>query len=160
MSAGATRSPAALRKRRRLYAVSAGLVMLAVATALVLAALGDSVVFFYSPSDVKVKQVKAEQRIRLGGLVAEGSVKKASDGLTTRFVVTDLNETVPVAFKGVLPDLFREGQGVVAEGAFRPDGLFVATEVLAKHDENYMPPEVAEALKRSGQWKPAAPKKP
>lgn len=141
------------RKRRRLYAVIAGLLMLGVAAALVLTALEDSLVFFYSPSDLQTKQVAAGQRIRLGGLVAEGSVEKLPDGLTTDFVITDLERTVKVRYRGVLPDLFREGQGVVAEGRLDTAGKFVADEVLAKHDENYMPPEVADALKRSGRWK-------
>jgi cytochrome c-type biogenesis protein CcmE len=142
------------RKRRRLYAVLAGLVMLGVAAALVLTALRDNLVFFYSPSDLAEKQVTETQRIRIGGLVAEKSVVKLDGGRTTQFTVTDMQATVPVRYTGVLPDLFREGQGVVAEGTLS-DGVFVASEVLAKHDENYMPPEVADALKKSGYWKHA-----
>ena len=145
----------ATRKRRRLYAVLAGLVMLGVAAALVLTALSDNIVFFYSPSDLAEKEVAENQRIRIGGLVAEGSVTKHDNGQTTRFTVTDLQATLPVRYTGVLPDLFREGQGVVAEGVIGPDGEFRASEVLAKHDENYMPPEVADALKRAGKWKHA-----
>jgi len=152
-----TRHPRA-RKRRRLYAVLAGLTMLGVAAALVLFALEDSLVFFYSPSDLQAKQVEPGQRIRLGGLVAEGSVKTLSDGVTTSFVVTDMQQSVTIRFRGILPDLFREGQGVVAEGRLDAEGKFDATEVLAKHDEQYMPPEVADALKRSGQWKDPAKK--
>lgn len=152
-----TRHPRA-RKRRRLYAVLAGLTMLGVAAALVLFALEDSLVFFYSPSDLQTKQVEPGQRIRLGGLVAEGSVKTLPDGVTTSFVVTDMQQSVTIRFRGVLPDLFREGQGVVAEGKLDAEGQFDATEVLAKHDEQYMPPEVADALKRSGQWKDPAKK--
>ena len=153
-------TPARRRKRQRLYIVLGGLAMLGLAAALVLNALEDSVVFFHSPTKVKEKNIPANQRFRLGGLVEEGSVAKADGGLTTRFVVTDLSETVPVAYTGVLPDLFREGQGVVAEGQLDENGVFIATEVLAKHDEQYMPPEVADALKESGQWKPAEKAKP
>jgi len=153
-------TPARRRKRQRFYIVIGGLAMLGLATALVLTALDDSVVFFYSPTKVKEKNIPANQRFRLGGLVEEGSVTKADGGVATRFVVTDLQETVPVSFTGVLPDLFREGQGVVAEGKLDGNGVFIATEVLAKHDEKYMPPEVADALKESGQWKPTEKAKP
>jgi len=147
------RSPAAMRKRRRLYIVVSGLTMLGVAAALVLTALEDNIVFFHTPSDIQAKAIGLGQHFRMGGLVKEGSVSKAEDGLITKFEVTDLNHAVTVSYRGILPDLFREGQGVVAEGALRPDGVFVAREVLAKHDENYMPPEVAAALKKSGKWK-------
>ncbi|MGH6620312.1 MAG: cytochrome c maturation protein CcmE [Alphaproteobacteria bacterium] len=143
------------RKRRRLYAVLAGLMMLGIAAALVLTALRDSVVFFYSPSDLAGKQLAAGQRIRIGGLVAAGSVAKSPDGVATRFTVTDMKAEIPVSYSGILPDLFREGQGVVVEGRLEPGGAFQASEVLAKHDENYMPPEVADALKRAGRWKHA-----
>ncbi len=147
------RSPAVARKRRRLLAVLAGMTMLAVAAALVLSAFEDSLVFFYSPTDVVEKGVDPGRRLRIGGLVKEGSVRKTENGLTTIFEVTDLQTSVKVRYTGLLPDLFREGQGVVAEGRFERDGEFVATEVLAKHDENYMPREVADALKKSGQWR-------
>lgn len=153
-------TPARRRKRQRLYIVLGGLALLGLAVALVLSALDDSIVFFYSPTKVKEKHIAANQRFRLGGLVETGSVKKLDGGVTTRFVVTDLKETVPVSFKGVLPDLFREGQGVVAEGTLNGNGVFIATEVLAKHDEKYMPPEVADALKKSGEWKRAEKAKP
>jgi len=143
------------RKRRRLYAVLGGLVMLGIAAALVLFALRDNLVYFYSPTDLAEQTLAADQRIRIGGLVEEGSVSKSNDGHTTQFTVTDMKSTVLVRYTGVLPDLFREGQGVVAEGKLLPDGKFEASEVLAKHDENYMPPEVAESLKRSGYWKHA-----
>lgn len=143
------------RKRRRLYAVLAGMVMLGVAAALVLTALRDNLVFFYSPSDLAEKALAANQRIRIGGLVEANSVVKTDDGRTTEFIVTDMRATVPIRYTGVLPDLFREGQGVVAEGRLLPNGVFEAREVLAKHDENYMPPEVAESLKKSGYWKHA-----
>jgi cytochrome c-type biogenesis protein CcmE len=140
------------RKKRRLYAVLAGMSALGVATALVLFAFSDDLVFFYSPTDLRTKQVPIDRRLRIGGLVEENSVTREDGGKTIRFRVTDGAHTVGVTYTGVLPDLFREGQGVVAEGALRPDGMFKAAEVLAKHDENYMPPEVAEALKKSGHW--------
>jgi len=143
------------RKRKRLYAVLGGLAMLGVAAALVLTALRDNLVFFYSPSDLATKTLAANQRIRIGGLIEVGSVAKSADGHTTRFTVTDTKASVPVSYTGVLPDLFREGQGVVAEGRLQPDGVFQASEVLAKHDEKYMPREVADALKKSGYWKHA-----
>ena len=139
-------------KRRRLSIVIIGLVMLGTAAALVLTAFEDNLVFFFSPTDLKSKTVAAEQRIRIGGLVEEGSVKKSEDGLVVNFRVTDLENALPVTFKGVLPDLFREGQGIIAEGRI-VQGTFNASEVLAKHDENYMPKEVADALKKSGKWK-------
>jgi cytochrome c-type biogenesis protein CcmE len=120
------------------------------ATALVLTAIGDNLLYFYSPTDLTEREVAPGQRFRLGGLVEEGSVEK--DGETVRFAVTDMVHTIPVTFTGILPDLFREGQGVVTEGQLGPDGLFQAASVLAKHDENYMPPEVADSLKESGYW--------
>ena len=138
-------------KRKRLTFVIIGLGLLAAAAALVLTAFEENIVFFHSPTDVKEKDIGADRRIRLGGLVEEGSVKKTAGGKTVEFVITDLNETIPVVYAGLLPDLFREGQGVVAEGLVK-NGVFPADEVLAKHDENYMPPEVADALKESGQW--------
>lgn len=138
------------RKRKRMVAVLALVGGLGVATALVLNAFSDNLVFFHSPSDVVEQHVAAGKRFRIGGLVEAGSVKK--DGLVTEFDVTDLKHTVHVRYTGLLPDLFREGQGVVAAGQLDPGGQFVATEVLAKHDEKYMPPEVAAALKKSGRW--------
>jgi cytochrome c-type biogenesis protein CcmE len=140
------------RKRRRLIALSLGLLALGVATALVLTAFNDNLVFFYSPSDLAAKGAKPDRRIRIGGLVVEHSVIKEGDGHSVAFRVTDGNADLRVAYDGILPDLFREGQGVVAEGKLRPDGVFIASSVLAKHDEKYMPPEVAEALKKSGRW--------
>ena len=140
------------RKKRRLYLVISGMSALVIAAALILTSFEDSLVFFRSPSDLVEKPVSVGRNFRLGGLVEEGSVEK--DGVRHSFRVTDLSEAVPVTFEGLLPDLFREGQGVVAEGSLNDDGVFVATNVLAKHDENYMPPEVADALKKSGQWKP------
>jgi len=127
------------------------LAVLGLAVGLVMFALEDSIVFFYSPSDVAEKQIKPGQRIRLGGLVEEGSVKRG-EKTTVQFTVTDTAKTISVMYTGVLPDLFREGQGVVTEGKLGSDGVFIADSVLAKHDENYMPPEVAEALKKQGVW--------
>ena len=141
------------RKRRRMLYVAIGLVLLGSATALVLSAFQDSLVFFYSPTDLLAKADVAGRDVRLGGLVEKGSVVKEDDGVTTRFRVTDLKKSLAVAYKGVLPDLFREGQGVVVEGSLLPDGSFRAVEVLAKHDEKYMPPEVAKALKANGEWR-------
>jgi cytochrome c-type biogenesis protein CcmE len=141
------------RKRRRLLAVVLGLGMLGIATGLVLTAFSDNLVFFYSPSDIKTKAVPEGRRLRLGGLVSEGSVKHLGDGNTVDFAITDGRDTVAVTYHGGLPDLFREGQGVVVEGALGHDGVLQAATVLAKHDEKYMPPEVAEALKKSGEWR-------
>ena len=138
-------------KRRRLWLLLGSLATLGVAATLVLTALNDNLVFFYSPTQVAEKGIAPDRRFRLGGLVEEGSVQK--EGQTVRFTVTDTNKTVKVVYRGILPDLFREGQGVIAEGSIGSDGVFTAREILAKHDENYMPPEVAKALKESGQWK-------
>jgi cytochrome c-type biogenesis protein CcmE len=138
------------RKRRRLYILVAAMSALAVATALMLAAFQDNLVFFYTPSDAAANNVAPGTPFRLGGLVEQGSVKRLPDGMTVEFTVTDTAQRMNVTYKGVLPDLFREGQGVVAEGRLREDGTFVARDVLAKHDENYMPPEVAKALKEKG----------
>ena len=140
------------RKRRRLLVVLIGLGMLGVATALVLAAFNDNLVFFMTPTDIATKHAPEGRRLRIGGLVEAGSVKREANGSTVDFRVTDGNNAVPVTYTGLLPDLFREGQGVVAEGAIDKNGVFHADSVLAKHDEKYMPPEVAEALKRSGHW--------
>ncbi|MGH6953205.1 MAG: cytochrome c maturation protein CcmE [Alphaproteobacteria bacterium] len=141
-------------KHRRLAALFASALGLGGATALALLALEDSIVFFYSPGDVATKEIEVGRRIRLGGLVETGSVARGGDGSTLiTFRVTDLVRSVPVSYDGILPDLFREGQGVVTEGAFDAQGTFRAQVVLAKHDETYMPPEVAEALKKSGRWR-------
>ena len=138
-------------KRRRLWLLVGSLAALGAAAALVLTALSDNLVFFYSPSQVAEKGIAPDRRFRRGGLVEAGSVQK--NGEEVRFPVTDTHKTMPVVYRGLLPDLFREGQGVIAEGTLRADGVFVAREVLAKHDENYMPPEVAKAIKEAGQWK-------
>jgi cytochrome c-type biogenesis protein CcmE len=140
------------RKQRRLTLIASAGAVLVVAAGLVLGALRDSIVFFNSPTDVIEKQVKPGTRIRLGGLVSEGSLVRG-DNLNVRFQVTDGNKTMPVAYQGILPDLFREGQGVIAEGALDAGGVFKADTVLAKHDETYMPKEVADALKKQGHWK-------
>lgn len=145
------------RKRRRLLLLSVAMLLLAGAAALVLNAFSDSLVFFYSPTELATKSVPPGRLVRIGGLVEESSVLRDADGVTVRFRVTDLNRALDVVYRGVLPDLFREGQGVVAEGRLGEDGRFVASDVLAKHDENYMPPEVADALKRQGVWREGEP---
>ena len=137
-------------RHKRLTFIAIGLGLLAAAAALILTAIEDSIVFFYSPTQILESEITTDRRLRVGGLVEEGSVERGQDA-TVRFRVTDLMSAVPVQYTGLLPDLFAENQGVVAEGHFR-NGTFQADEILAKHDENYMPPEVAEALKASGQW--------
>ena len=138
------------RKRRRMWMVLGGLALLAIAAALILSAFDDNLVFFHSPTDIAEKNVPPDRRIRIGGLVLDGSVVR--DGMVTEFTVTDMANNLQVRYTGLLPDLFREGQGVVAEGSLDGNGLFTASQVLAKHDENYMPPEVVDGLKRAGQW--------
>ena len=140
------------RKQRRLVLIGGSLGVLALAVVLVLSALKDSIVFFNSPTDVVEKGVTPGSRIRLGGLVKPGTLQRG-DHLAVRFDVTDGNRAITVNYQGILPDLFREGQGVIAEGALEPGGGFKADTVLAKHDEKYMPKEVADALKKSGHWK-------
>lgn len=142
------------RKQRRSVLIGGCLAVLAVAVALVLFALEDSIVFFYTPSDVAEKHIATGQRFRLGGLVEDGSVVRGQ-GTDVRFAVTDSVRSISVVYHGVLPDLFREGQGVITEGKLGQDGIFTADSVLAKHDENYMPPEVAAALKEKGVWQGA-----
>jgi len=139
------------RKHKRLTFVGVALILVGAAAALVLSAFEENIVFFHSPTDIVEKKLPLDRRMRIGGLVENGSVKKGLDANVT-FRVTDTANSVPVAYKGILPDLFREGQGIVAEGRMR-GSVFQADEVLAKHDENYMPPEVADAIKKSGQWK-------
>lgn len=146
------------RKQRRLILIGSSLVVLAFAVALVLTALRDSIVFFNSPTDVVEKKVQAGTRIRLGGLVQPGTVtRKDVDAV---FDITDGKNVVRVSYRGILPDLFREGQGVVTEGTLIDASSFRADTVLAKHDENYMPKEVADALKKQGHWKDDYGKKP
>ena len=139
------------RKQRRALFIGIGVAILSIAVLLVLVALRDTIVFFHTPSEIAAKGVGPGQRIRLGGLVATGSLKRGT-GSTVEFAVTDNAKSIDVRYTGILPDLFREGQGVVAEGALDQSGRFVADTVLAKHDETYMPPEVAKALKQQGVW--------
>ena len=139
------------RKKRRAILIVAGLAMMGLASTLVLSALQTRVTFFMSPSDIAKNAMKPGTRFRLGGLVQNGSVHRQADAVAV-FTVTDGAASLPVTYKGILPDLFREGQGVVAEGRIGSDGVFNADTVLAKHDEKYMPPEVVDALKRSGHW--------
>ena len=145
------------RKQRRLVLIGAGAAVLGLAAVLVLTALKDSIVFFNSPTDVVEKQLKPGTRIRLGGLVQPGTLERKD--LDARFDVTDGKTVMRVSYRGILPDLFREGQGVVAEGVIDAPGDFRADTVLAKHDENYMPKEVADALKKQGVWKEESAKK-
>ena len=140
-----------LRKQQRLALVLLALLLVGGATGLVLTALNDKVAFFVTPSDVANRNVSTGKNFRLGGLVVEGSIQRQADG-SVRFAVTDKAQQVEVTYKGLLPDLFRDGQGVVTQGVLGPDGTFQAAEVLAKHDENYMPKEVADALKQAGYW--------
>lgn len=136
-------------RHKKLLVIALSLAGLGVAVALVLNAFQNNLVFFFSPSQVMRGEAPVDRTFRIGGMVEEGSVKREADGLTVRFVVTDTAHTMPVVYKGVLPDLFKEGKGVVAEGRLGPDGLFTATQVLAKHDENYMPPEAAHAIEQA-----------
>ena len=137
------------RTKRGLW-IAAGLAGLGIAAALVLNAFQSNLVFFLTPSQVAANEAPRDRNFRIGGLVEAGSVVRDKDGLTVRFRVTDTAQTIPVVYTGILPDLFREGKGVVAQGRVGSDGVFKASEVLAKHDENYMPPEAAEALKKAG----------
>lgn len=137
------------RKQRRATLIAASVAILATAVILMLFAFKDSVVFFHTPSDVAEKRIETGQRFRLGGLVAKDSVKRG-EGTKVSFAVTDTLKTLPVTYDGILPDLFREGEGVVAEGRLGPDGTFLADSVLAKHDETYMPPEVQKSLEEKG----------
>jgi cytochrome c-type biogenesis protein CcmE len=142
------------RKQRRAVLITTGVGILALALLLVLFALRETIIFFHTPSDVIERKIAAGQRFRLGGLVVQGSVKRG-EGTAVEFAVTDLLKIIMVSYQGVLPDLFREGQGVVAEGKLDAGGRFLADTVLAKHDETYMPPEVAKALKDKGVWQGA-----
>lgn len=147
------------RKQRRLTLIGVSVGVLAVAVALVLGAMRDSIVFFHSPTEVAEKQLGVGKRIRIGGLVEPGSLSRGTD-LKIAFKVTDGKNAVPVRYQGIVPDLFREGQGVVAEGKLGPGGIFAADTVLAKHDERYMPREVVDALKKSGRWQEGATQHP
>jgi len=136
-------------RHKRLTFIVIGVAGLAIAVALIFKAFNSNMVFFFSPSDVLAKHAPVGRDFRLGGLVKQGSLKREDDGLTVHFDVTDNVKTIPVTYTGILPDLFKEGKGVVAQGKLGDGGIFVASEVLAKHDENYMPPEVADALKKA-----------
>ena len=138
------------RRQRRLGLLLAALLCGGTALAFVLNAFRSNLVFFFSPTQVVAREAPASGSFRVGGLVEQGSLRREADGLTLSFVVTDTAHTVPVSYQGLLPDLFREGKGVVVAGKLGADGVFRATEVLAKHDENYMPPEAADAIKRAG----------
>lgn len=144
------------KRKQRLIFVIVLIVGFGSAIGLALFAFQKNLLYFYSPSQVAAGEVASNQMFRLGGLVVEGSVKRESDGVTTLFDLTDTTGSITVTYTGLLPDLFREGQGIVAQGKINQQGIFVAQEVLAKHDENYMPPEVAEALKASGAKHPAS----
>jgi cytochrome c-type biogenesis protein CcmE len=136
-------------RHKRMIAIAVGLAVLGVATALVLGAFRQNLVFFFTPSQVVANEAPQGRTFRIGGMVEKGSVKRQSDGVSVAFLVTDTAKSIPVVFRGSLPDLFREGKGVVAQGQLGADGVFRANEVLAKHDENYMPPEAADAVKRA-----------
>ena len=136
-------------RHKRIALIVAGLAVLAIAATLVLNAFRSNLVFFFTPTQVAAHEAPQGRNFRIGGLVEKGSVKRQPDGVTVRFVVTDTAKSVPVMFTGILPDLFKEGKGVVAQGKLGADGVFAASEVLAKHDENYMPPEAADAVERA-----------
>ena len=140
-----------IRARHRRFAwIAAGIVLLGIATALVLNAFRSNLVFFYTPTQVFGNEAPRDRSFRIGGLVEPGSIERSSGSVEVRFRVTDNARTIPVVYNGILPDLFKEGKGVVAQGALGSDGTFVASQVLAKHDENYMPPEAEEALRKAG----------
>ena len=136
-------------RHQRMIAIAAGLALIAIAAALVLNAFQGNVVFFFSPTEVAEKKAPVEKTFRIGGMVEKGSLKRLPDGVTVQFTVTDTAKTIPVTYTGILPDLFKEGKGVVAQGRLQADGSFRASEVLAKHDENYMPPEAAHAMSKA-----------
>ncbi len=138
-------------RHQRFILIAVGLALLALAAALIFNAFSSNMVFFYTPTQFEKGEVPKDTSFRIGGLVLQKSLKHQDDGLTVHFSITDTAKTIPVVYKGILPDLFKEGKGVVAQGRVGADGVFLASEVLAKHDENYMPPEAAEALKRAQQ---------
>jgi cytochrome c-type biogenesis protein CcmE len=143
-------------RHKRIAFIVAGLAGLAIAAALVLSAFQNNLVFFFTPTQVAAKEAPVNRAFRIGGLVENGTVKRQNDGLTVHFTVTDTARSVPVVYKGILPDLFKEGKGCVAQGRLGSDGVFYADEVLAKHDENYMPPEAGEAIDKAKHAKEAA----
>jgi cytochrome c-type biogenesis protein CcmE len=136
-------------RHKRIAMIAGGLAALSAAAAFVLAAFRENLVFFFTPTQVEAKEAPQGRAFRIGGMVVPGSVKRQTDGVTVQFVVTDTAKNVPVVYKGLLPDLFREGKGVVTQGKLGDDGVFYASEVLAKHDENYMPPAAADAIKQA-----------
>jgi cytochrome c-type biogenesis protein CcmE len=138
-------------RHKRIAAILGGVIALGIATALVLAAFQENLVFFFTPSQIAAHEAPQGRTFRIGGMVESGSIKRQADGVTVQFSVTDTAKSIPVTYRGSLPDLFREGKGVVAQGQLGADGVFRANEVLAKHDENYMPPEAAEAVKKAQQ---------
>lgn len=144
------------RRHKRIGIILAGLVGLAIATYLVASAFRNNLVFFFSPTQVAAKEAPTNRTFRIGGLVEEGTLKRENDGLTVRFTVTDTAASIPVVYKGILPDLFKEGRGCVAQGKLSADGVFQAEEVLAKHDENYMPPEAGAAIDKAKYAREAA----
>src|SRR5438046_3094931 len=143
-------------RHKRLAAIALGVVALGVVAALVLRAFNENLVFFFTPSQIAAKEAPQGRTFRIGGMVEKGSVKRQSDGVTVQFMVTDTAKTIPVTYRGPLPDLFREGKGVVAQGRLGADGVFHASEVLAKHDENYMPPLAAEAVRKAQEGRTVA----
>ncbi|MBL42747.1 MAG: cytochrome c maturation protein CcmE [Rhodospirillaceae bacterium] len=140
-------------KRRRLLFLLSGLFILGISLGLALLALNEQVDLFLTPTSLSEKEIETNKRFKLGGLVQKNSIKKLKDGVTTLFIITDNNMSIDAQFKGVLPNLFREGQGVVAEGKLNSKKIFIANKIFAKHDENYLPPEIADAIKKEGQWK-------
>jgi len=138
-------------RHKRFLWIGAALALLAIAVTLVLNAFNENLVFFHTPSEVAEGKVPQGRNFRVGGMVEQGSIQRAPDGLTVRFVITDTAKTLPVVFKGALPDLFKDGKGAVAQGKLDANGVFVASEVLAKHDENYMPPEAKTAIEKAHQ---------
>lgn len=144
------------RRHKRIGVILAGLAGLSLAAFLALSAFQNNLVFFFSPTQVVAKEAPVDRTFRIGGLVEEGTLKRESDGLTVRFTVTDTAASIPVVYKGILPDLFKEGRGCVAQGRLGDDGVFQAEEVLAKHDENYMPPEAGEAIDKAKHAKEAS----
>ena len=140
-------------RHKRIAAIAVGIAALGIATALVLSAFKENLVFFFTPSQIVANEAPQGRTFRIGGMVEKGSVKRQADGVTAQFTVTDTAKSISVTYRGSLPDLFREGKGVVAQGQLGADGVFRANEVLAKHDENYMPPEAAEAVKKAQEAK-------
>ena len=144
------------RRHKRIGIILVGLAGLSLAAFLVASAFRENLVFFFSPTQVAAKEAPVDRTFRIGGLVQDGTLKREADGLTVRFTVTDTAASIPVVYKGILPDLFKEGRGCVAQGKIGPDGVFQAEQVLAKHDENYMPPEAGEAIDKAKHAKEAA----